>query len=214
MQVSNKSYASLFSKLHSHFFPGKSGFCIWALCTPRLWEMKKKIVKRKKCDIFDPATLFTTTNKFKVTSAFKRRKSHKMHVLCYELSPNISPVHTKNNRNAVLHESVLVQKLIKYPIILLHSIFWKRTIFQRSSQFGHFGPKCASGSQNHVEEGSKVCQENWRFAKKLCEPTLSQLFPASEVFSSQHREKKHKNFMGYRTGRFYTVGSEGFKQMH
>ena len=57
---------------------------------------EEKDCEKKKCDIFDPATLFTTTNKFKVTSAFKSRKSHKMHVLCYELSPNISPVHTKN----------------------------------------------------------------------------------------------------------------------
>ena len=30
---------------------GKSGFCIWAVCTLRLWEMKKIIVKPRGCDI-------------------------------------------------------------------------------------------------------------------------------------------------------------------
>ena len=31
---------------------GKSGFCIWAVCTLRLWEMEKIIVKPRGCDIF------------------------------------------------------------------------------------------------------------------------------------------------------------------
>ena len=49
---------------------------------------------------------------------------------------------------------------------------------------GLFGPKGALGSQKHVEEATEVSEEIWRFLKKFCEPTLSNLLPPAQLFSN------------------------------
>ena len=50
--------------------------------------------------------------------------------------------------------------------------------------FGLVGPKGALGSQKHVEEVTEVSEEIWRFLKKFCEPTLSNLLPPAQLFSN------------------------------
>ena len=47
---------------------------------------------------------------------------------------------------------------------------------------GTFGPKDALGSQNNVEQVAEVSEEIWRFLKKFCEPTLSNLLPPARLF--------------------------------
>ena len=51
-------------------------------------------------------------------------------------------------------------------------------------QFGLFGPKGALGSQRHVEEFSGVCEENCRFAKKLCVTYSFYLLLSAWLFSN------------------------------
>ena len=48
--------------------------------------------------------------------------------------------------------------------------------------FGIFGPKGALGSQNNVEQVAEVSEEIWRFLKKFCEPSLSNLLPPARLF--------------------------------
>ena len=45
-------------------------------------------------------------------------------------------------------------------------------------------PKGALGSQNNVEQVAEVSEEIWRFLKKFCEPSLSNLLPPAQAFSN------------------------------
>ena len=75
-----------------------------------------------------------------------------------------------------------VERLLFHP---LSSRFLKENHFWGGScvgQFGLFCPKGVLGSQKHVEGILGVCEENCRFAKKFCEPTLSNLLLPAQAF--------------------------------
>ena len=69
----------------------------------------------------------------------------------------------------------------------LSSSFMKENLLLGGSCVGFLGffcPKGALGSQKHVEEVAEVSEEIWRFLKKFCEATLSNLLSATQVFQN------------------------------
>ena len=89
--------------------------------------------------------------------------------------------------NAALHDKAFSSKVERVLFHPLSSRFLKENHFLGGScvgLFGLVGPKGALGSQKHVEEVTEVSQEIWRFPKKFCEPTLSNLLPPARLFSN------------------------------
>ena len=81
--------------------------------------------------------------------------------------------------------SLSVNRSKEYSFTLFHHVFKENHFWGGSCVgiFGTFGPKGAMGSQNNVVEVANVSEEIWRFLKKFCEPTLSNLLPPARLFS-------------------------------
>ena len=93
----------------------------------------------------------------------------------------------QNYRNAILYNCSFSEEVERVLFRPLSSRFLKENHFWGGScvgLFGHFGPKGALGSQNNVEEVAEVSEEIWRFLKKFCEPTLSNLLSVTRTFSN------------------------------
>ena len=93
----------------------------------------------------------------------------------------------QNYRNATLYDISFSEKVKRVLFHPLSSRFLKESHFWGGSSvgfFGFFGPKGAFGSQKHVEEISGVSEEIWRFLKKFCESTLSNLLSVTQTFSN------------------------------
>ena len=92
-----------------------------------------------------------------------------------------------NDRNAILYDCSFneeVERVLFHPLssrFLKENLFWWGSC---SGRYGHFGPIGALGSQKHVEGVAEVSEEIWRFLKKFCEPTLSNLLPPAQAFSN------------------------------
>ena len=93
----------------------------------------------------------------------------------------------QNDRNAILYDcsfSEEVERVLFHPLssrFLKENHFWggpcDETLVTN-------GPKGEIGSQQHVEEVSGVSEEIWRFLKKFCEPSLSNLLSVTQTFSN------------------------------
>ena len=93
----------------------------------------------------------------------------------------------QNDRNAILYDCSFSEEVERVPFHPLSSRFLKENHFSGGScdeTLVTIGPKGALGSQKHVEEVTEVSEEIWRFLKKFCEPTLSNLLPPARLFSN------------------------------
>ena len=91
----------------------------------------------------------------------------------------------QNDRNAILYDCSFSEEVERVPYHPLSSRFLKENHFLGGScdeTLVTIGPKGALGSQKHVEEFSGVSEEIWRFLKKFCESTLSNLLSVAQMF--------------------------------